>query len=806
MNDRDKMSPQPLERLAAPDRQVPAEGVANDADDDLEVSDQWYRSFFRDFDGIAFRGKLAYRPVRLTGAVQEITGYSAQEFLAGTVRVEQILHPDDRAAVQESATQLRTMPGCRVEREYRIVRKDGTIRWVREVVHNLCDACRKPIAVQGIIYDITDQKNTEASLYYSEQLYRSLAESTADVVYVVDRNGKLRYANRAAAELIGISVSDLVGKSQADLFPPQVARLHVERVQRIFETGEPSEMDALFHFGSNNVWLNIRSVPLRDEQERVTSVMGVCRNITERKRAEESLKRSHDELERRVEERTAALSAANERLQKEIDERNRVEAKLRANEERLRLALDGTSDGYWERDIETDSLFFSPRHCALLGYEPSEMPKNHRQWEQMVHPEDRGPALASVAKTLDGHASTFEVEFRARAKSGEWLWLQGRGKVVRRDADGRPLRTVGVNIDITERKKAEEALRASEERYRAVVEDQTELICRLTADGTFTFVNQAFCRFFGKAAEEVLGRRWQPVALEEDAPKVEAQLQAMSPDNPLITVENRVYSRQGEIRWMQFANHGFFDPDGRLREIQAVGRDITERKRFEEALERDKRTLKHLLQSSDHERQLIAYEIHDGLAQQLAGALMQFEAFSHRKDFGPQAAADAFQAGMTMLRQSHFEARRLISGVRPPILDEAGVVAAVAHLVNEERRKRGPKIEFANEVEFERVAPILENAIYRIVEEGLNNACRHSHSNWVRVELTQRGDRLQIVIRDRGVGFNPDEIGERHFGVAGIRERARLLGGLATIDSAPGKGTSLAVELPVMLGDGNEQG
>ena len=88
---------------------------------------------------------------------------------------------------------------------------------------------------------------------------------------------------------------------------------------------------------------------------------------------------------------------------------------------------------------------------------------------------------------------------------------------------------------------------------------------------------------------------------------------------------------------------------------------------------------------------------------------------------------------MTMLRQGHFEARRLISGVRPPILDESGVVAAVAHLVNEQRRQKGPTIEFLSKVEFDRLAPILENAIYRIVQEGLANACRHSKSQTVRM-------------------------------------------------------------------------
>ena len=177
---------------------------------------------------------------------------------------------------------------------------------------------------------------------------------------------------------------------------------------------------------------------------------------------------------------------------------------------------------------------------------------------------------------------------------------------------------------------------------------------------------------------------------------------------------------------------------------------------------------------------------------------MQYETYDHLKQAKPEDAARAFDAGMTMLRQGHFEARRLIAQVRPPILDESGVVPAVAHLVNEQGHHEGPKIEFRSKVEFDRLVPILENAIYRITQEGLTNACQHSKSETVKISLLQQADQVRIEIRDWGVGFDPKQAKVGCYGLAGIRERARMLGGKCRIQSTIGKGTRVRVDLPVM--------
>lgn len=181
---------------------------------------------------------------------------------------------------------------------------------------------------------------------------------------------------------------------------------------------------------------------------------------------------------------------------------------------------------------------------------------------------------------------TYCVTVPQRRKNGSTGWYEFN---ISRHAD-QPDYQVAAIVDRTASHELADQLRASELRYRSVVEDQTEVISRILPDGTFVFVNDIYCRVFGKSAEELIGSVWHPVAHPDDLPMIEARLREMAPDNPVVTIENRVYVASGELRWMQFINRGFFDTDGQLGEIQSVGRDITKRKHTELVLaEREER-------------------------------------------------------------------------------------------------------------------------------------------------------------------------------------------------------------------------
>jgi signal transduction histidine kinase len=203
----------------------------------------------------------------------------------------------------------------------------------------------------------------------------------------------------------------------------------------------------------------------------------------------------------------------------------------------------------------------------------------------------------------------------------------------------------------------------------------------------------------------------------------------------------------------------------------------------------------------ERERRVVAYEIHDGVAQTLAAAQMAVESYKSR--VGNDGHGDC-QRASALIKDSLSQARQLMSGQRPMILDEQGLAAAVDHLVCEKQDSAGPEIDCTCDLPADRLAAPLETAVFRIVQESLSNALRHSQSDRIRIRLEQQDDRVSIEVEDWGVGFAQDDVEPNRFGLLGIRERARLFGGSAEIDSEPGSGTRICVELPVVEAEGDK--
>lgn len=226
--------------------------------------------------------------------------------------------------------------------------------------------------------------------------------------------------------------------------------------------------------------------------------------------------------------------------------------------------------------------------------------------------------------------------------------------------------------------------------------------------------------------------------------------------------------------------------------------EIEERKKAYETVRSEREYLKHLLSLQDRERQLIGYEIHDGLTQMLIGTLMHLDSVAANGHDEELENAQRYRHARTLLCQAIQEARRLISGFRSEIIEQFGVAAAIEDLIDRQRATgAAPEIEFVHWLASERFTTPLENNLFRLVQEALTNAVRHSHSDRVRIELMQDRDRVRLSVQDWGIGFDPSAPQEGRYGLESIRQRAHLFGGRITVHSQPGQGTTVVVELPV---------
>ncbi|MCC7204866.1 MAG: PAS domain-containing protein [Phycisphaeraceae bacterium] len=283
----------------------------------------------------------------------------------------------------------------------------------------------------------------------------------------------------------------------------------------------------------------------------------------------------------------------------DVDDHRRTQEVLGASQQWLDLVLDASRIGFWDWDArQGQRVYFSRGYKQMLGYEPGEIQDTWSGgWHTLVHPDDAAEEKRIAVAHMTGQSDHYDAQYRMRHKDGRWRWVHARGRIILRNASGEPLRWVGVHTDITDRVLTEQALRQSEERYRNVVQCQTEMICRFLPDTTLTFVNEAYARFFGRSPEQLVGRSFLILVPESEHEGIRRHVRSLTPGSHTATYEHQVYSPDGRVSWQQWTDQAFFDERGEQVELQAVGRDITHRHEAEEALRASEQRYRSLVDS-----------------------------------------------------------------------------------------------------------------------------------------------------------------------------------------------------------------
>jgi PAS domain S-box-containing protein len=467
----------------------------------------------------------------------EIFGYTEDDFRQG-LNVMQMIAPDDR---ERAMTGIRaTCDGKgrtgRETAEYQALRKDGTTFPVA-IYSSPVVVDDRITGLRGIIVDITERKRAEADMRSSRNLMQSIFDAVPDLLIVVDRQYRILYSN--------FKGHDLVKPEELEMCATCYGRFKLLSepcedcsARPVFENGEIVQKEMVNP--ADGRIRDVRAFPIFDASGNVSMVVEYVQDITERKRVEDTIRESEQKY-RTVFETTGTATV------------------LIENDRTISLA-----NTEFER---------------LSGFRKDEI-ENRMKWTDFVHEEDRDRMLAQHQLRRESRQNALShYEFRFRSRSGEV-----RDIYLTIDVIPGTTKSVASLLDITERKQAENAIRESEQRYRNVVEDQTELISRFLPDGTHVFVNEAYCRYFGLKRDEILGHRFRPQIPAEDEEHVRAFFASLTPDHPVDIIVHRIMMPDGSTRWQRWSDRAIFDASGSVTEFQSVGRDVTESKETEIAL------------------------------------------------------------------------------------------------------------------------------------------------------------------------------------------------------------------------------
>jgi len=703
------------------------------------------------------------------------------------------VHPDDldRIEVDRNAAVRNRQP---FDLEFRIIRPTGEIRWVSAHGGAVYDEAGQPIRVFGNNRDITERKQAEKALRESEERLRLALEGGDLGSWDVDmRTGQARW-NRRHALMQGYEPVDgpvTIQKWLERVHPEDVDRVMAAIARAMRESSLFAEEHRLFRADNGEErWLSLYGRFSYDEAGEPVRFNGVSLDITDRKQAEEVLHQLNETLEQRVAERTEALRASEAFNREVLDSLSAYVVVLDASG--VIVAVNRA----WERA----ALCNDPLELAQVGLGANYVKVCERAAD--TSPEAR-EVLEGIAAVLEGRQIVFEREYL-------WIW---RGYKQWFSMRVTPLSDRGgcviVHEDVTERKQAEEAVRASEERFRSFFENAAIGAAQINPQKRFLHVNDRLCQITGYTRDELLTMGPldldHPDEVEADRKRIREFFHGKT---AYLHYEKRYVHKAGYIVWVRVTVAPIRDDRGTVFTTAALIEDITERKRAEEALRDSYQRLQVLSRevqvAKEGERSRLSRELHDEFGQVLSGLKLELTTVTNSLSHGHVSTAVRMKMkkAIGMVDRLFVSLREMVSALRPSILDELGLVPALEAFVSDIQEQSDLHCNLVTEqvISQPRWGPEIESALFRIVQELLTNVIRHAKATTVTIALGHEDGQIMLTVRDNGRGFDVCHVGRKNrFGLRGVQERAELLGGTITIDSTRKVGTTVTVRIPVEL-------
>jgi len=470
-----------------------------------------------------------------------------------------------------------------------------------------------------------------------------------------------------------------------------------------------------------------------------------------------------------------------------------AEEEARASQLRLQMALTASGSGVWEWEFATNQLYWDARAQAIFGHSFDQNPVPFAVLQAAVHPDDRAAVQEGLQHAISAN-TPFDLEHRVRWPDGTVRNVTAMGQVLP-DEQGQAVRLTGIMRDITSRRATQEQLRREKEFTESLLQHSIDGIVAFDREGHVTAWNAEVAHISRLRPEAVLGRSIYEVYPRFDNPETTAAVARVLAGEPVALPGLRFSHREGEYDTYLVP---LTTQAGAVTGVLAIVRDVTERNRLaEEAtqlrLRQQQEVLSAILSTQETERKRIAEALHNGLGQVLYATKLSLE--SNTRQAGGPAPAESLK----LLNEAIRTTRTISFELTPGILEDFGLRIALEELMKRISPRDLPVRLHLQGLELPLPAPV-NIAVYRIIQELLNNVLKHAQATEVEVYVVREPRLLEVTVEDNGVGFSPQALEEQPLagiGLASIRNRVALLSGTLSLTSAPGRGTIVSLELPL---------
>ncbi|MCC5940390.1 MAG: PAS domain S-box protein [Balneolaceae bacterium] len=682
--------------------------------------------------------------------VYEIYDKDPAHFEPKLERYLNITHPDDVAAVKDLLSDSLKDDGFEIT--HRIVRADSSIGFVQIKGKRVFDEHTNNHVYNGTVLDLTEIKKMEMQLQEEQKRFEVAANITSDVIWEWDPKEKQLWWGDGIESVLGYTKDQY--EKNPSFWHEHIAEEDRERITKSMKDAEENGAtlwSAEYKFyGADGSKKHIfdSSIIIRREDGSIIRIIGAMVDKTKEIEYREALKHQSYKFE---------------------------------------MIAKSSNDVLYDWDVQANEVWWSEGWQLRFGFDDEEIENTIEWWEERIHPENREKVSKSVTNTLKSNKDSLIEYYRFKNGTGNYSIVIDRAYFIR-DEHGKVLNVVGTISDITADVKAKEELKASEEQYRLLF-DQNPIPMMIFDPDTYNFsaVNEAFVSKYGYSKKKVLNMSILEIRPEADMDSVKKDIE-----------KNRGKTSFGE--WIHITKEGtkliveisasdIFYKDKLQRLV--IAHDITEQRKAEE------RTISAIIEGEERERQRIAKELHDGLGQYLSAASMNLKSVFEELPEMSTRLLSAYGSGLEFLNHAISETRNISQNLMPKAIQDYGLELAIESLISHLKSNNEIVFYFYKNLGVAEIPDKIQINLYRIFQEAINNAIRHGKPKRIDIQLVYSDNELLLTIEDNGSGFDLADESKFGLGIRSMRTRAGAMAADLDIVSNKGRGTIVNIVVPL---------